>query len=204
VLLHIPPPAAAPLHALNVWISNDVIREREEIINGDPLNVHVMRMVTHDLTGDLVTCDTCGVWVLRNTDANAAVIARTSDRAWVDLNRNQECGGTLQSSGAPKKTTGAHWNFAYERCYDPLNLVRWWIAELRSLKPAGIIDEVIFRSTMLVLGRPCWREALDGCFLPVGRPWTVILKGNWASNVARMGNARRASALLSGCLCKQA
>jgi hypothetical protein len=89
VMLHIPPPTAALLHALNVSVSNGVIREHEQLINDDPLNFHVTRMTPHDLTRDLGAFDAFGVWALLTTDVNAAIIARTSDSAWIDLNRNQ-------------------------------------------------------------------------------------------------------------------
>jgi hypothetical protein len=89
VMLHIGPPAAALLDALRVDVSNGVIRERENVINDDPLNFRVTRLAPHELTQKLAGFDAFGVWALRSMSNDAAIIARTSERSWMDLNGNQ-------------------------------------------------------------------------------------------------------------------
>ncbi len=101
VTLHIAQPMAALLHRLNVSISNGVIRERENVIDNDPLNFHITRLTAHDLTRRLDAFDVFGAWALLNTSDNAAVIARTSSDAWVDLNGDRSLNGedAVQSFG---------------------------------------------------------------------------------------------------------
>src|SRR3990172_2742889 len=85
VMLHIPHPVAPLMHRLDVAFSNGVIRERANVIGGDPLNFHVTTLTAHALTTKVEAFDTFGAWALMNDGANAAIIARTSPTAWVDL-----------------------------------------------------------------------------------------------------------------------
>jgi hypothetical protein len=88
VMLHIPFPLTSLLRRLHVDFSNGVIRERAHTIGGDPLNIHVTALSPHALTRNLDSIAVFGVWALMNEDSDAAIIARTSPRAWVDLNGN--------------------------------------------------------------------------------------------------------------------
>jgi len=101
VMLHIGPPVAELLHRLNVSISNGVIRERENVINDDPLNFHVTRLTPHALTRNLDAFDVFGAWALLSTSENATVIAETGPNAWVDLNGDQKlsAGDAVQAFG---------------------------------------------------------------------------------------------------------
>jgi hypothetical protein len=101
VMLHIPLPLTALLHRLHVDFSNGVIRERENVIGGDPLNFRVTVFAPHALTRKLDAVALFGVWALMNENSDAAIIARTSPSAWVDLNGNNRLdkGDAVQSFG---------------------------------------------------------------------------------------------------------
>lgn len=89
VMVHVGLPVAVLLDSLHVAISNGVIRERENVIGDEPLTFRVTRFAAHELTRGLTSFDAYGVWALMNKDDTSAIIARTSDAAWVDLNGNQ-------------------------------------------------------------------------------------------------------------------
>ncbi len=89
VMLHIAAPVGPLLRRMNVVTSNGVIREREHVIDDDPLNFHVTSSAAHELTAEVPEFDAFGVWALLNTGDSAAVVAQTSASAWVDLNGNQ-------------------------------------------------------------------------------------------------------------------
>ncbi|ORJ62080.1 DUF4350 domain-containing protein [Geothermobacter hydrogeniphilus] len=101
VMLHIAPPFGDLLYRLGVDFSNGVIREREQVLNGDPLNFRVTDFADHPLTRGLQGFNLYGGWALINTDQRARVIARTGPEAWVDLNRDQRLNGNdaVQSFG---------------------------------------------------------------------------------------------------------
>jgi uncharacterized protein DUF4350 len=88
VMLHIAPPVDALLYRLNVAISNGVIHERENVVNGEPLNFRVTPREAHPLWRDVDAFNIYGGWALRGLADNATVIATTSPRAWIDLNGN--------------------------------------------------------------------------------------------------------------------
>ena len=85
VMLHIGPPASDLLHALNVTISNGVIRELENVIQEDSLNFEVISLPKHPLTQGLKRFSVFGGWALLN-EGHAKTVARTGSKAWVDLN----------------------------------------------------------------------------------------------------------------------
>ncbi len=89
LMLHVGLPAALLLDALHVASSNGVIRERENTVGDEPLNFRVTRFAPHALTRDLPGFNTYGSWALMSRDDSSAIIARTSDSAWVDLNNNK-------------------------------------------------------------------------------------------------------------------
>ncbi len=89
VMVHVGLPVAVLLDSLHVAISNGIIHERENVIGDEPLKFHVTRFAPHELTRDLTGFDAYGVWALMNKDDSSAIVARTSDSSWVDLNANQ-------------------------------------------------------------------------------------------------------------------
>jgi len=101
MMLHIGIPLDKVLTRLGVDYTTSVIHEREEVIDGDPLNFRVTRLTPHPLTANLEHFSMYGVWAVRNTDDRSAVIARTSDSSWVDLNGDGKlsAGDAVQSFG---------------------------------------------------------------------------------------------------------
>lgn len=92
VMLHIGPPVADLLHRLGVSITNGVILERENLIKEDPTSFFVEDLTPHDLTRGLDRFALFGAWGLLNTGDDAQILARTSPRAWVDLNGDRVLG----------------------------------------------------------------------------------------------------------------
>ncbi len=101
VMLHIAPPVDPLLYRLDVAIANGVIRERENVIDKDPVSFRVTRFEQHPLTRNLDSFSIYGGWALRNLSENARIIASTSPSAWIDLNGDgvQGRGDAVQSCG---------------------------------------------------------------------------------------------------------
>jgi len=78
-----------------------VIRERENVIGGDPVNFRVTRFEPHLVTRQLVAFSIYGGWALNNLDNGAIVIARTGPESWIDLNGDRVLGqgDAVQSFG---------------------------------------------------------------------------------------------------------
>jgi hypothetical protein len=90
LMLHIPFPLTPLLRRLHVDFSNGVIREREHLIGGEPMNFQVTALSPHPLTRKVGAFAVFGAWALMSEDAGAVLIARTSPSAWVDLNGNNQ------------------------------------------------------------------------------------------------------------------
>lgn len=88
IMLHIGPPFANLLHALNVSISNSVIHEITNVIKNKDLDFNATNLIKHPLTNKLEHISVFGGWALMSTGVNAKVIALTSSHAWIDLNGN--------------------------------------------------------------------------------------------------------------------
>lgn len=101
VMLHIGPPAGDLLHALGVDFTNGVVREREGVIDNEPLNFKVTHLKAHELTSGLKQFNLYGGWGVINSDDKSEVIAETGPTAWVDLNRDKRFsqGDAVQSIG---------------------------------------------------------------------------------------------------------
>ena len=101
VMLHIGPPVADLLHRLHTSISNGVICEQDNIIEGTCSNFRVTRLKPHELTKGLHEFGVYGGWALLNTGANTSIVAETSPRAWIDLNGDGKLGAgdAVQSFG---------------------------------------------------------------------------------------------------------
>jgi len=101
VMLHIPFPLTQLLRRLHVDFSNGVIREREHVIGGEPINFSVTALSPHALTHKVDRFSAFGVWALMNETNDAVIIARTGPHAWVDLNGNRQLdkGDAVQSFG---------------------------------------------------------------------------------------------------------
>jgi hypothetical protein len=84
-MLHIPGPLTGLLHRLGIVHSNGVIRERENVLEAEPLNFTVKTVNRHPLTEGLTTFSIYGSWALLNENERAIVIAESGSTSWVDL-----------------------------------------------------------------------------------------------------------------------
>ena len=89
VMLHIAPPFANLLHSLNVSLSNGVIHETEQIINGNDIDFYVKNLKDHKLFKDLKQFGVFGGWAMIPTDQNSQILAQTSPTSWIDLNNDR-------------------------------------------------------------------------------------------------------------------
>lgn len=92
LLLHIGPPAAGLLAQFGVSHSNGVIREQLNVLHDQPLDFWVGDLEPHPLFAGIDRFALFGSWALINEGSGVRVIARTSPRAWVDLNRDEKPG----------------------------------------------------------------------------------------------------------------
>lgn len=89
VMLHIGPPLANLLNNLGVAVSNSVVREKNNVPDGEkPTDFFVTDLAPHPLTKGLAQINLYGTWAL-NVEQPANVIAKTSPQAWVDLNNDK-------------------------------------------------------------------------------------------------------------------
>ncbi len=101
IMLHIGMPVANLLHKMNVSISNGVIHEQKNQIQDNELDYYVTELKPHELMGSVKRFSIFGGWALLNTKENAEIIAQTSEKAWVDLNGDNQLnkGDAVQSFG---------------------------------------------------------------------------------------------------------
>ena len=88
MMTHIPSPYVSILPQLGVSVSNGVVREQENIIGTNPTDFRVKDLTPHFLTSSIDTFSIFGGWALLARNDEVHSIARTSSRAWVDLNKN--------------------------------------------------------------------------------------------------------------------
>ena len=90
VMLHIAPPIGALLYRLDVDFTNGSLRETAQLIGGNPLNFKVSKLAAHPVTDGLTDFSVYGCWALRATAPHVSILAETSERGWVDLDRNNQ------------------------------------------------------------------------------------------------------------------
>ena len=88
MMTHIPSPYLKILPQLGISVSNGVVREQENIIGSNPTDFQVKDLTPHFLTSRIDTFSIFGGWALLARNDEVHSIARTSSRAWVDLNKN--------------------------------------------------------------------------------------------------------------------
>ncbi len=93
ITLHIASPVSSLIYRLGLDVSNGVIHEEEGNILGDSLNFRVTHMEEHPLLAGVGEFNLYGVWALLDLRPGVRTIARTSPKAWVDLNRNNRFDG---------------------------------------------------------------------------------------------------------------
>lgn len=101
LMLHIGPPLAPLLRRLDVDFSNGAVRETQHVVADNPQDFAVKTFVRHPLTDGLTQFTVYGSWALQGTAPRSEILARTSGRSWVDLNRDRRLtpGDAVQSFG---------------------------------------------------------------------------------------------------------
>ncbi len=101
IMVHIASPVLPLLLNLGVDIANGVIREKQQILDNQPLNFRTSSLQPHPLTKNLDFFSLYGSWPVRPISANGQILAFTSARSWVDLSGDQQQspGDAVQSFG---------------------------------------------------------------------------------------------------------
>ncbi|MEW6428365.1 MAG: DUF4350 domain-containing protein [Thermodesulfobacteriota bacterium] len=88
LMLHIPMPVTDLLARLDVFASNGVIQEHNNLLAGNDRDFLVVDLDTHPVLNGIEGFAVYGCWALLNAGDRVRIIARTSPAAWVDLNRD--------------------------------------------------------------------------------------------------------------------
>jgi len=88
VLLHISSPVARLTEAFGIVVSNFVVSEEKNTIEGKSQDFYITNIADSPVTKGLKKIAVYGTWALLPDDTTKAV-ARTSDKAWADINRNR-------------------------------------------------------------------------------------------------------------------
>lgn len=88
ILLHISSPVARLTEPFGILVSNFVLSEGENIIKGESQDFFVTDIAPSPVTRGLKKIALFGSWGLM-AERGALAVARTSDKAWADLNRNR-------------------------------------------------------------------------------------------------------------------
>jgi hypothetical protein len=86
VMIHITPTVMNLLKEFRVMSTNGPVNEVENVIGGEGKNFTVSSLVPHPLTKGLSRFSVYGVWGLKPELGSAKIIAKTSPKAWIDLN----------------------------------------------------------------------------------------------------------------------
>jgi len=91
VTLHIAPPLISLLHRVGIVTATGVVHEGVEslILDEQSINFTVSDLAAHPLTAGLKYFSLYGGWPLLASGENVRVVASSSKKAWVDLNRDQ-------------------------------------------------------------------------------------------------------------------
>lgn len=90
VLLHIAPPVARLTESFGIIVSNFVVSEQENIIQGKSQDFYVHRFAKHPVTKGIKHLAVFGAWgLMADATTGSKVVASTTDKAWADLNRNR-------------------------------------------------------------------------------------------------------------------
>lgn len=88
IMLHVAPPLAGLLHALEVDFTNGTLREQSHVIGENRQDFRVRDLTSHPLNTGLQEFAVYGVWALRGTVPAVEITARTGAHGWVDLNHD--------------------------------------------------------------------------------------------------------------------
>lgn len=87
VLLHISEPAARLTEEFGIIVSNFVVSENENRIEGAPKNFRLTAFDGHPITKDVANVAVYGTWGLL-AEGSSRILARASEAAWADFNAN--------------------------------------------------------------------------------------------------------------------
>ncbi|MDQ7787845.1 MAG: hypothetical protein RDU01_09560 [Thermodesulfovibrionales bacterium] len=90
VMLHIPQPVHELMTRLRTYASNGVLQEQENLIKQGPKEFFVTQLGQHAITHGIKKFAVYGGWALMSESQTGKVIAWTSPKAWIDLNRNNK------------------------------------------------------------------------------------------------------------------
>lgn len=90
VMLHIPQPAAGLMSRFRIFASNGVLQEQENLLAHEPKDFFVTHLRQHAITDGIRKFSFYGGWALMSESPTGKVIAWTSSKAWIDLNRNNK------------------------------------------------------------------------------------------------------------------
>ena len=88
VMLHITTPVLLLLERLGIEVSNAPVREQENVLASEPLNFELTRLTKSPLTTGLERFSVYGAFGLNPKGPGVLALARTSARAFVDLDGN--------------------------------------------------------------------------------------------------------------------
>lgn len=88
VLLHISPPLAGVTKRFGIVLSNAVISDTENLIDGQSQDFYAKHISPHPVTEGVSSVAVYGTWGLL-PEKDARVVAATSDNAFADFNRNR-------------------------------------------------------------------------------------------------------------------
>jgi hypothetical protein len=94
IMLHIPQPVVGLMSRLQIFASNGVILEKENLINNQPKDFFIGKMEQHPITKGIQKFAVHGGWALISDGHQGKIIARTSKQAWIDLNRDGKFNST--------------------------------------------------------------------------------------------------------------
>jgi len=89
ILLHISSPVARLSESFGILVSNFVLAEQENKIEGRSQDFLVTRFTDHPVTKGLNRIAVYGTWGVK-AQRKAVEVAKTSDKAWADINRNRK------------------------------------------------------------------------------------------------------------------
>jgi hypothetical protein len=90
IMLHIGPPLIPLLDMLGVIVSGSVIHEQENLVKTDDVNFKVTRLAADPLTSGIEQFSLYGGWALLNERPDTTVVAKTGEKAWIDLNGDRK------------------------------------------------------------------------------------------------------------------
>lgn len=88
LMAHIHQPFFVLFERLRVGISKAPIYEQNNILASNPRDFQVKDLAAHPLTSNLESFNVFGGWALVNLSDDVHVLAKTSNRAWIDLDTN--------------------------------------------------------------------------------------------------------------------